>query len=76
MDPFHERGSMDPVQSGGPWTPGPCFVLTQHELLVDIVRTALLLLLTFSPAVAFFFLILTLLNFSFDRFRNLGLGLI
>ena len=19
---------VDPVQSGGPWTPGPCFVLT------------------------------------------------
>ena len=71
MDPFHDRGSMDPVQSGG-----PCFVLTQHELLVDIVRTALLLLLTFSPAVAFFFLILTLLNCSFDKFRNLGLGLL
>ena len=31
----------------------------KHELLVDIVRTALLLLLTFSPAVEF--LILTLL---------------
>ena len=28
MDPVHERGSMDPVQTGGPWTPGPCFVLT------------------------------------------------
>ena len=26
----------------------------KHELLVDIVRTALLLLLAFSPAVAFF----------------------
>ena len=26
----------------------------KHELLVDIVRTALLLLLTFSPAVVFF----------------------
>ena len=22
------KWSMDPVQSGGPWTPGPCFVLT------------------------------------------------
>ena len=72
MDPFLDGGSMDPVQSDGPWTPGPCFVLTQHELLVDIVRTALLLLLTFSPAVAFFFL----LNCSFDKFRNLGLGLL
>ena len=28
MDPVHDRGSMDPVQSGDPWTPGPCFVLT------------------------------------------------
>ena len=28
MDPVHDRGSMDPVQSRGPWTPGPCFVLT------------------------------------------------
>ena len=32
----------------------------KRELLVDIVRTALLLLLTFSPAVEFFW-ILTLL---------------
>ena len=39
----------------------------KHELLVDIVRTALYLLLTFSSAVAFFFLILTLLNCSFDK---------
>ena len=23
------KWSMDPVQSGGPWTPGPCFVLTR-----------------------------------------------
>ena len=30
MDLVHERGSMDLVQSGGPWTPGPCFVLTLH----------------------------------------------
>ena len=28
MDLVHDRGSMDPVQRGGPWTPGPCFVLT------------------------------------------------
>ena len=28
MDLVHDRGSMDPVQSWGPWTPGPCFVLT------------------------------------------------
>ena len=31
MDPVHDRGSMDSIQSGGPWTPGPCFVLT-HQL--------------------------------------------
>ena len=34
---------MDPVQSGGPWTPGPCFVLTQQKyitLLTLIERTA------------------------------------
>ena len=31
MDPVHDRGSMDPVQRRGPWTPGPCFVLT-HQL--------------------------------------------
>ena len=28
MDLVHDMGSMDPVQRGGPWTPGPCFVLT------------------------------------------------
>ena len=27
MDLVHDRGSMESVQSGGPWTPGPCFVL-------------------------------------------------
>ena len=27
MDLVHDRGSMEPVQSGGPWNPGPCFVL-------------------------------------------------
>ena len=26
MDLIHDRGSMKPVQSGGPWTRGPCFV--------------------------------------------------
>ena len=39
MDPVYDRGSMDPVhgwsmdpvQSGGPWTPDPCFVLTHFE---------------------------------------------
>ena len=36
MDPVHDRGSMDPVQRGGPWTPGPCFVLFQlHEQAVN-----------------------------------------
>ena len=28
MDRVHERGSMDPVHGGGPWTRGPCFVLS------------------------------------------------
>ena len=27
MDLVHDRGFMEPVRSGGPWTPGPCFVL-------------------------------------------------
>ena len=27
MDLVHDRGSVEPVQSGGPWTPGQCFVL-------------------------------------------------
>ena len=27
MDLVHYRGSMEPVQSGHPWTPGSCFVL-------------------------------------------------
>ena len=27
MDLVHDRGSMEPARSGGPWTPGPCFVL-------------------------------------------------
>ena len=35
-------------------------IACKHELLVDILRTASLLLLTFSPEVAFFFMILTL----------------
>ena len=44
MNPVHDRGSMDPVhvkvvhmdlvQSGGPWTPGPCFVLTPIILVI------------------------------------------
>ena len=33
MDPVHDRGSMDPVQSGGSWTPGPCFVLTRRAFV-------------------------------------------
>ena len=31
MDPVYDRGSMDPVHESGPWTPGPCFVLTHFE---------------------------------------------
>ena len=31
MDLVHDRGSMDPVHESGPWTPGPCFVLTRKE---------------------------------------------
>ena len=27
------KWSMDPVQDGGPWTPGPCFVLTHFHYL-------------------------------------------
>ena len=34
MDPVHDRGSVDPVQSGGPWTPGPCFFLTLLDLSI------------------------------------------
>ena len=26
------KWSMDPVQTGGPWTPGPCFVLTPWKV--------------------------------------------
>ena len=39
MDPVHDRGSMDPVQSGGPWTPGPCFVLT-HKFVIMLKRNS------------------------------------
>ena len=28
---------MDPVQSEGPWTPGPCFVLTLQKTLYFLV---------------------------------------
>ena len=32
MDPVHKsQWSMDPVQSGSLWTPGPCFVLTPYR---------------------------------------------
>ena len=44
MNPVHDRGSMDPVHikvvhmdqvpSGGPWTPGPRFVLTPKILVI------------------------------------------
>ena len=34
MDLVHDRGSMDPVNESGPWTPGPCFVLTQLYMYV------------------------------------------
>ena len=32
MDLVYDRGSMDPVQRGCPWTPVPCFFLTQLML--------------------------------------------
>ena len=31
MDLVHDRGSMEPVQSGGSWTPGPYFVLQSNH---------------------------------------------
>ena len=31
MDPVHYRGSMNLVQSRGPWTSGLCFFLTQEH---------------------------------------------
>ena len=36
MDLVHDRGSMDPVQRGGPWTPGPCFVLTPKSIRANV----------------------------------------
>ena len=30
------KWSMDPVQSAGPWTPGPCFVLTPHTAILGL----------------------------------------
>ena len=48
MDPVHERGSMypvhilmDPVHGGGPWTRGPCFVLSRF-VLTSFLRKVLL----------------------------------
>ena len=32
MDLVHERGSMYPVHGGGPWTRGPCFVLSHKSV--------------------------------------------
>ena len=40
MDPVHDRGSMDLVQSVGPWTPGPCFVLTHTTASSEVVNHA------------------------------------
>ena len=37
MDLVHDRGSMDLVQRGGPWTPGPCFVLTREKRLHRLI---------------------------------------
>ena len=36
MNPVHDRGSMDPVQGGRSWTPGPCFVLTRERAILYI----------------------------------------
>ena len=33
MDPVHYRGSMNLVQSQGPWTSGLCFFLTQEHVV-------------------------------------------
>ena len=35
------KWSMDPVQSRGPWTPGPCFVLTRSKICKALVRSQL-----------------------------------
>ena len=32
------KWSMDPVQSGGPWTRGPCFVLTRYKSIESIIE--------------------------------------
>ena len=47
--------SMDPVQSGGPWTPGPCFILTQNQVFACthrpgmFKRISLTVTLKFTP---------------------------
>ena len=41
MNKNRNKVSMDPVQSRGPWTPGPCFVLTPRDCLDnDVVSNA------------------------------------
>ena len=42
VDLVHDRGSMDPFQRGGPWTPGPCFVLTRWKLLFKVFVKSIL----------------------------------
>ena len=36
------KWSMDPVQRGGPWTPGPCFVLTRWRWRQSTGKTRVL----------------------------------
>ena len=48
MDLVHDRGSMDPVQRGGPWTLGPCFVLTHAN--ADAAHISSLAYLWDSPS--------------------------
>ena len=50
MDLVHDRGSMDPVQRGGPWTPGPCFVLTQLELVPCVTKFIIVILAHISSS--------------------------
>ena len=45
MDLVNDRGSMDPVQRGGPWTPGPCFVLTLGKIMIQFLRLFILIYL-------------------------------
>ena len=52
MAPIHERGSMDPVHilmdpvhEGGPWTRGPCFVLSRFNCRGRMAETSALFLL-------------------------------